>query len=218
MSTVLALIAKAPVAGEVKTRLCPPLTPDQAARVAAALLLDVAAAAGRTGHEVWCVHAGPPASLARLLPGVPLLAQRGDGLAQRLANAQGDLHADGYDRVVLVGADCPTLSTGDLEAALRLLGTADVVLGPAEDGGYTLLATSAPEPGLFDGVAMGTSQVLAQTVAQAGLLGLSVALTGRRYDVDTAADVRAAHRAGQLDAAPCTLAACAPLLASAMSR
>jgi glycosyltransferase A (GT-A) superfamily protein (DUF2064 family) len=148
------------------------------------------------------VHAGAPTALRALLAGdVGMVAQRGAGLAERLAAAQADLHAAGYGRVLLIGADCPTLDAAYLRDAAGLLDRAEVVLGPACDGGYTLIGSRAPEPGLFE-VTMSTPRVLRDTQARARALGRSTALLDPRHDLDVIADFAAALAAGQLDHAP----------------
>jgi uncharacterized protein len=212
----IGLIAKAPLAGAVKTRLCPPLSLAGAAALAAGLLLDAHDAARRTGHDVWCVYAGPVGPLRRLLPcGTHLLAQDGDDLAARLAGAQRDLHGHdhAYDRVLLVGADCPTVDTALLRTAIASLDDADLVLGPAADGGYTLIGSTRPIPAFFAGVRMGTAAALRDTLAAAAAADLRVAEVEQRHDLDTIGDLRAALDAGQLAGAPRTRRAAARLLA-----
>lgn len=201
------MVAKAPVEGEVKTRLSPALTPRQATSVARALLRDTLANAGRVGADRWCVYAGCRATVQGAIPvGVALLEQAGETFALRLAAAQAGLFARGYDRVVLLGADCPTVGPADLRHALQALEVADVVLGPARDGGYTMLGARAPEPALFAGVPMGTGTVLAATIARVRRAGLTVALTRPRHDLDTVEDLLAAWAAGELRDAPTTTA------------
>jgi rSAM/selenodomain-associated transferase 1 len=209
VKVAIGVVAKAPVAGAVKTRMCPPCTPTEAAAVAAALLGDTVTAAVSTGHPTWCVATGDQRVLRAALPsGVPLLPQVGEGLGQRLANALAAL--DG-DRVLLVGADCPTVDGAYLAAAVAALDEADVVLGPAVDGGYTLIGAHGPHPELFAGVPMSTPRVLAATVERARRARLSVRLLGVRHDIDTVEDLLAAGRAGQLAGAPRTRAALARL-------
>ncbi len=208
MRPAIGVIAKAPVATQVKTRMCPPLTPDEAAALAAALLADTVATARDSGADVWAVTAGAATGFAGVLPPeVPRLPQRGDGLAARLAAAQADLFTRGFDRVLLLGGDCPTVPSRDLREALALLEDADAVLGPARDGGYTLVATARPLPELFAGVPMSTSSTLAATLAAARGAGLRTALLAPRHDLDTVADLVAALAAGELVSAPATLAA-----------
>lgn len=104
------------------------------------------------GVPVWCVGTGDRATLERALPvPLPMLEQRGSGLAERLAAAQADLFGCGYGRVLLLAADCPTVGPGYLAAAIARLDDAEVVLGRAADGGYSLIATRSPTPELFDG-------------------------------------------------------------------
>jgi glycosyltransferase A (GT-A) superfamily protein (DUF2064 family) len=153
--------------------------------------------------------------LDRLRPaGVRLLAQVGDGLGSRLAHAHRTLHGAGAERVLLVGADCPTVDAEVLRTAVDRLDDHDVVLGPANDGGYTLLGTRTCAPSLFSAVPMSTTLTGADTVAQAGRLGLRTALLDTRPDLDTVDDLRTALLGGWLDAAPRTRALAASLLES----
>lgn len=218
MRAAIGLVAKAPVPGQVKTRLCPPLTPAEAAAVAAALLADTVDSAVSTGAEVWCVATGDRRRFAGLLPpGLPLLHQVGDGLGARLANALAALCATGAERVLLVGADCPTVDGAYLDQALAALDDTDVVVGPAADGGYTLLGARAPHPELFAGVPMGTSGVLAATLDRARGAGLRARVLEVRHDIDTVADLAAAWHSGQLRAAPRTRALISQLTAVSVS-
>lgn len=206
MRSAIGLMAKAPVVGQVKTRLCPPMSPGQALAAAVAMLRDAAEQADATGADVWCVHTGHPSLVApHLPPETSLLRQRGDGLAERLAAAQHDLHAAGYDRVLLVGGDCPTVDTSYLMGALEALSDHAVVLGPAADGGYTLIASTKPTPALF-AVTMSTTGVLEDTVARAEAEGLGIHLLEARGDLDTVEDLLLALRSGWLAAAPRTAA------------
>lgn len=207
MRTAVGLIAKVPEAGRVKTRLCPPLTLSEAAEVAAAMLADTLAAAVSSGADPWCVYDGDEHLLACLVgPPVRMLRQIDGGLEARLAAAQADLFARGYGRVVLLGADCPTVSGAYVRQAIDALGDVDVVLGPAVDGGYTLIGTNAPSPALFDGVPMSTDRVLTDTLDRAVQQRLQVRLLAWRHDLDTAADLFEAQASGQLAHAPATLA------------
>jgi len=117
--------------------------------------------------------------------------------------------------VLLLGGDCPTVPAAHLRAALALVGTADAVLGPARDGGYTLVATARPLPELFAGVPMSSARTLAATLAAARRAGRRTTLLAPRHDLDTVADLHAALAAGELASAPATLAALHRLLAAA---
>lgn len=216
---VIGVIAKTPAVGAVKTRMVPPLTASQAAALAADLLADTVSLARSTGAAVWCVHAGAAGPLRGLLgAGAGLHPQRGEGLAERLAAAQHDLFAAGHGRVLLLGADCPTVRPGDLALAFAVLDGVEVALQPATDGGYTLLAARRPTPELFAGVPMGTAQVLAATLARAATADRSVALLPARPDIDDVEGLLAALHGGDLDGAPRTRRAAAAVAAALARR
>ncbi|MEW2383625.1 DUF2064 domain-containing protein [Micromonospora sp. NPDC047707] len=150
--TVLLVVAKAPVPGAVKTRLCPPATPDQAARVAAAALRDTLAAVAATPGvtPVLALHGrladGVAADALRTaVTGWTVLPQRGAGLGDRLAAAYADVAAAYPGRPVLqIGMDTPQVSPVLLGAAARRLAGADALLGPAVDGGWWSLGLREP--------------------------------------------------------------------------
>ncbi|BCJ32335.1 TIGR04282 family arsenosugar biosynthesis glycosyltransferase [Actinocatenispora sera] len=194
MRTQLLVIAKWPAPGRVKTRLCPPATPTQAARIAAAALDDTLATVWATpADRRTLVAAGEPhpdhpvPHAARF----PVVAQHGEGLAERLAHAFTDT-ARPDTAAVLVGMDTPQLRVAQLTAASTALHTADAVLGPAADGGWWLLGLRRPADAVaLLGVPMSTSDTGAATLAALRRRGLRVALLETLRDVDTAADARA---------------------------
>lgn len=199
-----AIMAKAPEAGAVKTRLVPPLRSEEAAALHASFLRDVAEQiaefASRQQIDPLLVFTPPDRAAAfdGLLPaGFRLLAQRGAGLSERLRYASEDGFAAGYAAITLVGADSPTLPLAALEEAARLLRAPGnrVVLGPAEDGGYYLIGLKRAEPRLFQGIAWSTAQVLEQTLARARELALETRLLPAWYDVDDPASLRRLCRA-----------------------
>jgi hypothetical protein len=195
-SIALAIMCKAPVGGESKTRLCPPLRPQEAAALSACFIADVAASvaevasAGNARGYAMITPADAYAAFAGLLPeGVSILPQRGADLSARLVNAGADLLAAGHGGVCFINADGPTLPPALLAkavAALREPGER-VVLVPAIDGGYALIGLNLEAPGLFADIAWSTSQVMAQTLARAARLGLPVSILPPWYDVDDAA-------------------------------
>jgi uncharacterized protein len=213
----LAVIAKEPVAGLAKTRLVPALGAAGAARAASAMLADTLAAVRASGAEPWLCFAPVEARerLCRLAPGFGLLAQASGDLGDRLAACLADLLGAGVDRVAIVGADTPHIPAASYRRAFALLDEADIVLGPALDGGYYLVAAKASRPELFVGVPMGTEVVLTETLTRATRGGLLVALLSPLRDLDRVEDLAAALAAGDLDATPATLAAATELLASA---
>lgn len=150
MTGTLAIIAKAPLAGRSKTRLCPPLTPGQAAALADAALRDTLGAVLATpaARRVLVLDGDPGPWLP---PGVEVIPQRGDGLAERLASAFEDLG----DRTLLIGMDTPQVTPAELSDGLAALAAgASAVLGLAADGGYWAIGLGTPDPAVFRGVPM----------------------------------------------------------------
>jgi hypothetical protein len=153
MKPILLVVAKAPVAGTAKTRLCPPATPRQAAEIAAAALLDTLDAVSATPAAVPVLalagdlrRAARSRQIQRALRGWTVLDQRGDSFADRLASAHADVAARYPGRPVLqIGMDTPHLDWPLLDRALRQLdGTAEALLGPATDGGWWALGLRDP--------------------------------------------------------------------------
>ena len=193
-ATAVAIMAKAPRPGAVKTRLCPPLTPRAAAALARGFLRDrIAQVRGLRG--VTPVIAYAPASerdlFERLAPHVTLMPQQDGDLGARMRSALATLLASGHRAALAIGTDTPTLPTRVLQQAVDLIASAevDVVLGPAEDGGYTLIGVRADHPTLFDAVPWSTAEVLAITLRRARAAGLRAACVNRCFDVDTPDDL-----------------------------
>ena len=196
----LVIFAKAPIPGEVKTRLCPPLTPDEAATLHGSFVLDILErtklAVAKLQLPFHRYLACAPSSdlvffkIMEERQGVRLLDQVGEDLGQRMHRTFVDLFARGYKQVIIVGTDVPTLPLSVYQEALAMLGRSDVVLGPALDGGYYLIGLKHPAEKLFTGVPWSTDQVLAITQQQAKQLGLSVGFTTAWRDVDSIADLQ----------------------------
>jgi rSAM/selenodomain-associated transferase 1 len=184
----LLVIAKSPAAGRVKTRLTPPLTSGQAARLAGAALADTLAAAMRTQGAArrMLVLDGPPGPW--LPRGFTVVAQRGDGLADRLAAA---FEAAGGP-AFLVGMDTPQVTPELLDAGLAALEHRDAVFGAALDGGYWGIGLRRPDPDAFRDVPMSAPSTGAVQRVRLAELGLSTAILPPLRDVDTIADAHAA--------------------------
>jgi uncharacterized protein len=208
------VIAKAPVPGRVKTRLTPPFSPVQAARLAEAALADTMTAAARVpaARHVIALDGAP----GRWLPaGFDVIGQHGTGLDERIATAFSQAYARLRLPVVLIGMDTPQVTPELLESAIRpLLGdganqagtfagmpgwpgeasaagdapVADATLGLADDGGFWLLGLRRPDPRLVYGVPMSTPYTGAAQLARLAGAGLRVCHLPRCTDVDTAAD------------------------------
>ena len=191
----LGLMAKAPLAGEVKTRLVPPLTAPEAAELNMCFLRDMAAniesvseTAAASGLVVY-TPAGAESAFDRVLPaGFELLVQRGPSLGERLCNATSDLLQQGYGAVCLINSDSPTLPQSILLRAIELLAREGdrVVLGGAEDGGYYLIGLKHAHKHLFNGIAWSTPHVLTRTKERAAEIELPVEMLPPWYDVDDA--------------------------------
>jgi hypothetical protein len=191
----LAVMAKAPRAGYVKTRLVPPLGQDEAAALNICFLRDVGSVVAQacTRGEVDAFAAytpvGAEAEFDGLLPpGFRLLAQRGVDLGERLFHAAEDFFAAGYRSMCLINSDSPTLPAALLcnaVDALRAPGDR-MVLGPAEDGGYYLIGLKRAHPRLFEQIAWSTASVLASTLDRAREIELETELLPSWYDVDDA--------------------------------
>jgi rSAM/selenodomain-associated transferase 1 len=192
---ILVIFAKAPVEGQVKTRLCPSLTPAQAAELARCFLIDtVERACSLPGVQVYVAFtpADSEAVFRALLPfPVQYLAQRGSSLGERELNIFLDLQQKDASRIVLIGSDIPTLPDSHLqEAFIRLEDTqCDAVFGPSSDGGYYLVGTRDGHRALFENIPWSTPTVMEETLAQARRHNLKVVLVPRWYDVDDEQDL-----------------------------
>ena len=206
----LVVFAKAPIPGQVKTRLCPPLTPDEAATMHGSFVID---ALERTRAAVSqfqlpidrYLACAPSSSLVffKIMEerhGVALLEQEGDNLGARMTRTFGTLLGRRYHRVVIVGTDVPTLPLECYAEAFELLQRRDVVLGPASDGGYYLIGLNNAAPALFEDIPWSTDRVLALTKEKAATLGLTVGLLPEWRDVDTIDDLQQLIDASRLDA------------------
>lgn len=198
----VAVFAKAPVPGEVKTRLVPLLGAEGAARLHEALVrraLAVAAESFAGDVELWCApHAGHPFfdRCAREL-GVRTRPQPPGDLGRRMQAAFDAAFADGR-ALVLIGSDCPALRAADLRAARAALGTHDAAFTPAEDGGYVLVAMARPIAGVFAGIDWGTGNVMRQTRERLAAAGARVCELPVRWDVDRPEDYARLAREGLL--------------------
>lgn len=189
----LFVMAKDPRAGQVKTRLCPPLTPETAARLYQCFLADVLdLVAGVPGADPVVAFSPPEAreEFARRTSGrFQLVPQEGTDLGARLENTFRVLFQQGYERVAAVSTDSPDLPMQYLADAFARLDDAAVVLGPCPDGGYYLIGLSRPIPELFREMPWSTERVMSETEMRARRLGVNVARLPEWHDVDTAADL-----------------------------
>ena len=186
----LIVFAKAPVPGEVKTRLMPELSASDSAELYTAFLMDSLDQYDRIGPAVRLYVPDPDAFARQTDSRRALLRQRGGGLGERMRNAFLETFAAGYDRVVIVGTDHPSLPSSFLEMSfegLRQPGAA--VLGPAEDGGYYLLGMNDFCGDAFEAMSYSHPRVMEETLTRLTRCGRSVTVLPVWYDVDDPPDL-----------------------------
>ena len=186
-------MTKAPRAGQVKTRLTPPLTPEEAAVLNTCFLRDTAAAisasittGGARGIAVY-TPAGAEEEFAEILPShFELVLQRGDALSERLINATEDLFKIGFQSLCLIDSDSPTVPQNAYAQAVAWLSTGEerIVLGPSHDGGYYLIGLNRMHRRIFEDITWSTPHVFEQTMQRAKKIGVAVELLPTWYDVD----------------------------------
>jgi rSAM/selenodomain-associated transferase 1 len=184
----LLVIAKQPVAGRAKTRLTPPCTPQQAARLADAALRDTLEAVGRVpAQRRVLVFEGDPEPWRP--DGFEVIAQRGDGLGERLQAAFDDVGGP----ALLIGMDTPQVTPAQLGDAVRALADerVDSILGPTTDGGYWCVGFKRRVAGAFDGVPMSVSDTYERQCQRFAELGVRIGAQPLLRDVDTIDDARA---------------------------
>jgi rSAM/selenodomain-associated transferase 1 len=190
---ILGLLAKWPTPGQVKTRLAAETSPEWAARVANAFLVDTVERLGEIEARRILVFAPSEARsfFAELVGHRFLLAPQSEGdLGGRMATFFSDVFQHRPAKAVLVGVDSPTLPLSFIESAFEQLDSADLVLGPATDGGYYLIGCSGTIPPIFDHMNWGHSRVLSETISRLNDTSCRFALLPPWYDVDTLNDWR----------------------------
>ena len=216
---ILLVFVKEPRPGAVKTRLVPALGAEHAAALYRALADEEIAQTAPRGREFerlfFFAPADARAALAAWLPGETLLPQEGKDLGARMSAAFDEAFRRGAARVAIVGTDAPFVSRVVVLDAFRALDDHDLVIGPAHDGGYCLLALRRAQPAIFEGIAWSTASVLRATLERAATLGLSTHRLEPLPDIDTLEDVRTEWRrlAPLLDRVPGLTAAVQAALA-----
>ena len=194
----LIVFAREPAVGEVKTRLAAQIGALPALRIYRRLLARTFALARRYAERrgVTVILAGEGRSgcdeLARRAArhGFAWRVQRRGDLGARMHEAFSDAFAAGFERVVLIGCDCPVMGARDLDRAFTALAEATAAFAPAEDGGYALVALTRPVAALFQGISWGGVQVFAQTREAATRAGIPLRVLAQVWDVDRLPDLR----------------------------
>lgn len=200
----IAVFARAPIAGQAKTRLIPRLGAAGAARLQRQLIEGSLARAQlvRGAHvALWTTVDDADTRALAAAARVPLRLQHGDDLGARMSNAFAET-LDGNRPMLLIGTDCPAQTAADLEAAAAALHDADAVIQPAEDGGYVLIGMKRFHPALFEQVPWGSAAVLAATRARAAEHRLRLAELPMSWDLDRGEDLDRALALGLVDLAP----------------
>jgi uncharacterized protein len=190
MHAAVAIMAKQPQPGAVKTRLCPPLSAQAAAGLYQAFLLDKIAQVGALKAASPVIAYTPDTAhrfFAAVAPHFLLIPQQGADLGARLANTFAHLFSAGYTGVLAIDSDTPTLPTAFLQQAIERLALPqhDIVLGPSEDGGYYLIGLRALHRELFEDMPWSTAAVIRETKRRAAAKGLTVTDLPTWFDIDT---------------------------------
>ena len=194
-ANALAVMAKAPLPGKVKTRMVPPLTQEQAAELFRVLLLDQLEHLTALGDVDLYVAFTPIEAKSFMESVVPAsyqcFHQRGDDLGERMHEVFAELWRRGHRNLVLIGGDLPVVPLIFLRDAFKILEREDrqLVFGPSEDGGYYLVGMNQPTPEIFDGMSWSHDQVLAQTTEKVTRLGIDFRLLPGWFDLDTIKDL-----------------------------
>ena len=197
-AAALAVMAKKPVPGWTKTRLLPPLLPQQAADLYEALLRDTLERMSGLGAVQLAVGITPAEALPYFREVSPrgslLLPVQGEDIGVCLEQVLAELLARGFAKALALNSDGPSLPLGHVQQAVNALDRADLVLGPSEDGGYYLIGLRSVQPQLFRGIDWSTDRVTMQTLQRAEELGWQVSLLPSWYDIDTPDDLARLER------------------------
>ena len=185
----IVVMAKEPEPGKVKTRLCPPLSPGQAADLYEAFFLDTVSLVSGIEHTDVFVAYDPDTArdyFSRIVsPAVKCIPQGRGDLGDRLSRISHQVFLRGYRKVIILASDTPHLPQDGIRSAIARLDEIDVVLGPCDDGGYYLIGLRFRAPTLFAGIPWSTSQVLDRTIQRAQEAGMTWELLLPGYDIDT---------------------------------
>lgn len=209
MDISIAIMSKVPLPGYTKTRLMPALTPEECAEFHRCCLNDIVKTAAALGWPVYLFYASPleePPNdwqnnqlwgiAEELYPDIIMRKQLGQDLGERMYQASLEVLGR-HEAVLLLGSDLPYLPARILNEAQEKLNNCEVVLGPAEDGGYYLLGMKQAYPFLYENIPWGGSEVLTETMDRININGLSFSLLPAERDIDTWEDMENYYLLGQ---------------------
>lgn len=192
-SNLLIVMAKAPMPGQVKTRLSPRIPPDKATELYRCLLQDRISQMAELDEPELAIAYTPESAAAYFKARKPdrfrLFAQKGKTLSDRLTRLFSDRFAEGYTAVSVIDSDTPDLESSIMNQSFRLLASHDAVYGPSHDGGFYLVGLRNPHPAIFEEIPWSTPDVLQASLMNAEKLGLKTALLPERRDIDTYDDL-----------------------------
>ena len=184
-SAILGIYAKQPIPGQCKTRLSPPLTLVEAAGLYECSLREtVERMQCGTGFDLAICYSGECSWFEQAFPGVRLAPQQGADLGARMATSLHDFLQQGYRRAVLIGSDAPDLPLELVEQAFSALQQSEVVIAPANDGGYVLIGEAEHHPQLFEKIAWSTANVLSETQLRLQQQQISASILQSWHDLD----------------------------------
>ena len=201
----LIIFAKAPVPGQVKTRLQPHLSPEECANLHAFFIIDTINIAKRAEEAetfLFCYPGTENHFFQKVSKDfdIKLMSQKGNDLGERMEHAIKSSISKGYNKVVIIGSDSPDLPVEYIQNGFKRLDTSDMVIGPSADGGYYLIGGTKELP-VFDGIQWSGCQVFNMTVEKAKERGLTVSILDEWYDIDTVEDLQRLNnsRSSKLD-------------------
>lgn len=191
----IVLFSKAPIPGEVKTRLTPHFSYLEASKLHEAFVIDTLSTISRIKDIDIYIACHPDREcdffqIVKKRFNLKLVNQGTGNLGERMKNVFGELRAKGYNEMVAVGSDSPTLPKNRIEEAFCALKRRKIVIGPSIDGGYYLIGFKGEAPDIFDGISWGRETVFDETIEKLKKQGKEFSLLPFWYDVDTVREVR----------------------------
>ncbi len=189
----LVIFAKYPEPGAVKTRLGPQFSPEEASQFYRLMAEEIVKVHSQAGSYKCIVCCFPEEKIDEfrswLGEKIHLIPQRGEDLGTKQLNAFIDSEKLGFNRTIIIGSDCPSITVSDIEEAFVHIEGDKIALGPSDDGGYYLIGSTLPRADLFEGVNWSTTSVFSEVASNAEKVGVDIATLPGRNDIDTYEDL-----------------------------